>query len=142
MFLEITITVYDPLDRKLNLQKELAPFFVSNTEWNNCTSKGIYVSCGNYFVMKKMEALGLKYISEPDAKKENADALSLMLYCGMVTNQGYTFSEEEMAEIKELNSQHQVLITPELPPGEQFDGIREQFNSIRNVLELFKNRLN
>ena len=145
MFLEVNITIYDPLDRKLDLTKELAPFFVSGgTEWNNCASKGIYVSCGNYFVMKKMKALGLKYLSEPVVSKDDESSYSLMVFSSLAMSQGHVFSEEDMNDLKELFGQGapQVTVFPELPSGPQFDGFREQFNAVRNALELFKNRLN
>jgi len=105
MFLENSITVYDPLDRKLNLQKELGPFFVTGgTEWSNSMTKGIYVACGNYFVMKKMLDLGLKYVVNPKPVKSKEDHMALLLFCQMSESQGHNFSEEDFKVLKEIFS--------------------------------------
>jgi len=140
MFVQVSITIYDPLDRKLDLKQALSPFFISDSIWNNCSTVGTYVQCGSYFIMKRMQALGLKCIQEPcEVKKEDIDTFSLMFFSSMIMSKGYVFPEEELKELKAFTGHTQLTLAPDLPSSPEFDGIRNQFNSVKNALEIFKN---
>ena len=85
------IILYDPLDRKLNLNRDLSPFFSSEgNEWNNCSIQGTYVKDCKYFLMKRIVNLGLKCVQEVVVNKEDIDILKLMVY--LVNSINYALS--------------------------------------------------
>jgi hypothetical protein len=137
---KLKITVYDPLNRNMDLMSELNPYFVSGGQtWENCATTGTYIKCGKYFVMNRMKNLGLKCIEDPfEGDNKDIDVLELMLYCGIAINNGYVFPKHELDEIKNLTESSRLQLAPRLPNTHQFDKIRDQFNFVRNSLELFK----
>ena len=135
------ITLYDPLDRKLDLNAELSPFFNSEgNEWKNCSITGKYVQDCKYFLTKRIVNLGLKCVENVVVNKEDIDVLKLMVYLGNCINEGSNVKEAEIAEMKELAKDLNLVINPEVqfPPGQAYDGLRNMYRSIIKALELFK----
>lgn len=137
---KLKITVYDPSNRNMDLMTALSPYFVSGGQtWENCVTTGTYIEVGNYFLMNRMKNLGLKCIEDPPkVDTQHIDVLELMLYCSIAMNNGYVFPQDELTEIKNLTASSKLQLAPQLPNTEQFDKIRDQFNFVRNSLELFK----
>jgi hypothetical protein len=136
-----TIILYDPLDRKLNLNRDLSPFFSSEgNEWNNCSIQGTYVKDCKYFLMKRIVNLGLKCLQEVVVNKDDVDILKLMVYLGNSINNGDNISESEISEMKELAGNLNLIINQsvQFPPGPAYDDLRNMYTSIKRALEIFK----
>jgi hypothetical protein len=136
-----TIILYDPLDRKLNLNRDLSPFFSSEgNEWNNCSIQGTYVKDCKYFLMKRIVNLGLKCVQEVVVNKDDVDILKLMVYLGNSINNGDNISESEISEMKELSGNLNLIINQsvQFPPGPAYDDLRNMYTSIKRALEIFK----
>ena len=135
------IILYDPLDRKLNLNRDLSPFFSSEgNEWNNCSIQGTYVKDCKYFLMKRIVNLGLKCVQEVVVNKDDVDILKLMVYLGNSINNGAAISESEISEMKELAGDLNLIINQsvQFPPGPAYDDLRNMYTSIKRALEIFK----
>lgn len=135
------IILYDSLDRKLNLNTELSPFFSSEgNEWNNCSIQGTYVKDCKYFLMKRIVNLGLKCVQEVVVNKEDIDILKLMVYLGNSINNGDSIRESEISEMKELAGDLNLIINQsvQFPPGPAYDDLRNMYTSIKRALEIFK----
>jgi hypothetical protein len=137
-FEQTYITVYDSKNRELDLTKELSPFFQTNESWKNCSITGSYLSCSKYIVMKRILMLGLMCVTYPEETSIMENNFELLLCSGMAIRRGYVFPDNEMRVLKDLSKHTEMIISPELPNTPVYDSIRDQFNSVRSALEIFK----
>lgn len=110
MFLEVNITMFDPQNRKLDLRTCMPLFLHSGiypTEWIDSKSECIYVQCGEYFVLREMKKLGLKYISK-DGTVENPipdidklDLAYVSLFYVMAEQGGLKLTARDMLGLEE-----------------------------------------
>jgi hypothetical protein len=89
--------------------------------------------------MKRMTALGLKYVEEPIVDKSEIEKFELVLYSGIACENSYVFPEDEQLLLKQLAGGIQLILNPDsLPLTPAFDCVRTQYSSIKKALELFK----
>jgi hypothetical protein len=136
---ENEIIIYDPKGRNLDLNKELEPFFRTESKWENSSISGSYIKCAKYLIMRRLSLLGMKSVEDPIVDRSEIDTFELLLYSGIAVERGHEFNVDERNLLTQIASGVQMIMNPDvIPPGPHFDTIRNQFERVQKALEIFK----